>query len=289
MPQPVTRSVRREFWGRVRDGMWAREASVAVGVSADAGRRWFAEAGGVMEPRVSPTGLRLSHSDRDEIFALKQQGLSNRVIGVRVGRSHTTVGRELARNSNASGLYRPLRAQLQAERRARRPKEAKLVTHPRLRAWVETKLEDQQWSPRQISTVLSMEFKDDPSMQVSHETIYQSLFVQSRGALRRELTTHLRTQRTLRKPQKRPARRKGRLVDTISIRERPDEAADRAVPGHSEGDLILGKAGGSAIGTLVERASRFVMLVHLPGRRTALDFQTWCRSSAHCPISCASR
>ncbi len=104
-----------------------------------------------MEPRVSATGLRLSHSERDEIFALKQQGFSNRAIGVRVGRCHTTVARELARNSNAKGLYRPLSAQLRAEQRARRPKAAKLSTHPRLRAWVETKLEDEQWSPRQIS------------------------------------------------------------------------------------------------------------------------------------------
>ncbi len=117
-----------------------------------------------------------------------------------------------------------------------------------------------------------MEFPDQSDMQCCHEVIYRSLYVQGRGELRRELATHLRTKRQTRKPQHRPERRKGRLVDTVHISQRPAEAADRAVPGHWEGDLILGKAGGSAIGTLVERSSRFVMLVHLPKRRTAPDF-----------------
>ena len=119
---------------------------------------------------------------------------------------------------------------------------------------------------------LQVEFPDDPEMRCRHETIYLSLYVQARGALRRELTAHLRTRREQRQPQHRPERRKGRLVDTIHISQRPAEAADRAVPGHWEGDLILGKAGGSAIGTLVERSTRFVMLVPLPGGRTAEDF-----------------
>jgi IS30 family transposase len=117
-----------------------------------------------------------------------------------------------------------------------------------------------------------VEFPNDEAMRCCHETIYRSLYVQGRGELRRELTRHLRTRRAARKPQHRPERRKGRLVDTIHISERPAEVEDRAVPGHWEGDLILGKAGGSAIGTLVERASRFVMLVHLPHRRTGEDF-----------------
>ncbi len=134
------------------------------------------------------------------------------------------------------------------------------------------KLTGEQWSPQQISQALRVEFPDDPTMRCCHETIYRSIYIQGRGELRRELAAHLRTRREQRKPQNRPERRKGRLVDTIHISQRPAEAADRAVPGHWEGDLIIGKNAGSAIGTLVERSTRFVMLIHLPKRRTAEDF-----------------
>ena len=267
----VPREVRRAFWDEVRAGSWLSDAAVAVGVSPGMGARWAAEAGGVMERKVAPTGLRLSHAERDEIAALHEKGWSDRRIGRALGRDHSTISRELGRNSNRDGEYRALRAHLRAQQRARRPKPAKLAVPGALRDYVQDKL-TARWSPEQISNVLKVEFPDDPAMRVSHETIYQSLFVQSRGALRRELTVHLRTRRTQRHPQRRPDRRKGRLVETIHISQRPAEAADRAVPGHWEGDLILGKAGGSAIGTLVERASRFVMLVHLPKRRTAEDF-----------------
>jgi IS30 family transposase len=270
---PLTREVRRAFWDEIRDGRWPGDAALAVGVSAHMGHRWMAEAGGVMEPRVEPTGLRLSHEERDEIAALGAAGLSDRQIATRLGRHHSTISREVARNRNREGDYRALTAHRRAQGRARRPKQARLAQCGPLRDYVQDKLSRVQWSPAQISNVLRVDFPDNPSMQVSHETIYQALYVQSRGALRRELTTHLRTQRQQRQPQRRPDHRKGRLVDTISISERPAEAADRAVPGHWEGDLILGKAGGSAIGTLVERSSRFVMLVHLPARRTALDFR----------------
>ena len=268
----MLRGERQAFWAQVRAGNWAKEAAEAVGVSGEQGRRLFAECGGVMEPRTSPSGRYLSHAEREEIAVLHAQRLGAREIGRRIGRPHTTVSRELRRNGNRDGTYRALSAQRRAEDRARRPKPGKLSADPRLRAYVTEKLRTEQWSPRTISHALRMDFPDDESMRCCHETIYRSIYIQGRGELRRELATHLRTQRSVRKPQNRPQRRKGRLVDTIHISQRPAEAADRAVPGPWEGDLILGKAGGSAIGTLGERASRFVMLVHLPKRRTAEDF-----------------
>jgi IS30 family transposase len=225
-----------------------------------------------MEPCTQPSGRYLSPAEREEIAILHAQGHGDREIGRRIGRPHTTVGRELARNSNRDGTYRATTAQVRAERRGRRPKPGKLTLNPRLRAYVVDKLSTEQWSPEQISHALRMEFPEEQAMRCCPETIYRSLFVQGRGELRRELTRHLRTQRTARKPQHRPERRKGRLVETISISQRPAEVEDRAVPGDWEGDLIQGKAGGSAIGTLVERSSRFVILVHLPHRRTGADF-----------------
>jgi IS30 family transposase len=252
--------------------MWAAEASAVVGVSRYAGDRLVAERGGVMEPRSELSGRYLSQAEREEIAILHAQRVGIREIGRRIGRPHCTVARELGRNRNADGSYRAGTAQARAERRARRPKPGKLATHPRLRAFVVAKLVGEQWSPKQISQALRMEFPDDPDLRCHHETIYRSIYVQGRGELRRELAAHLRTGREVRKPQHRPERRKGRLVDTIHISHRPAEATDRAVPGHWEGDLILGKAGGSAIGTLVERSTRFLLLVHLPKRRTAEDF-----------------
>ncbi len=268
----MLREMRQAFWDQVRAGNWAKEAAEAIGVSGEQGRRLFAECGGVMEPRSTVSGRYLSHAEREEIAILHGLGQGVREIGRRIGRPHTTVARELSRNSNRDGGYRALAAQRRAEERARRPKPGKLALNPALREFVVAKLAGEQWSPRQISQALRMEFGDYQAMRCCHETIYRSIYVQSRGELKRELARHLRTRRSMRKPQHRPERRKGRLVDPISISQRPAEAADRAVPGHWEGDLILGKAGGSAIGTLVERSSRFVMLVHLPKRRTAEDF-----------------
>jgi IS30 family transposase len=241
-------------------------------MSAHHGHRVFAQSGGMMEPAVELSGRYLSHAERDEIAVLRAQEVGIREIARRLGRCHTTISRELKRNASRRG-YRPASAQRLAEQRARRPKPGKLAQNRELHALVVAKLETEQWSPEQISGWLRTEFGDDRSMTCSHETIYRSLFVQGKGELRRELTQHLRTGRDQRKPQHRPERRKGRLVDPISFRERPAEAEDRAVPGHWEGDLILGTKGGSAIGTLVERSTRFVMLVHLPGRRTAIDFR----------------
>ena len=268
----LPREVRQRFWGAVRAGMWVADAAVVAGVSRPTGDRLVAERGGVMEPRTRPTGRYLGPAEREEIAILHAQRMGVREIGRRIGRPHTTVSRELARNCNRDGSYRAGTAQTRAEQRGRRPKPSKLALDPRLRDYVVEKLGTEQWSPKQISQALRVEFPDDPDMRCCHETIYRSIYVQGRGELRRELAAHLRTRRQARKPQHRPERRKGRLVDTIHISQRPAEAADRAVPGHWEGDLILGKAGGSAIGTLVERATRFVMLIHLPKRRTAEDF-----------------
>lgn len=268
----MLRAKRHAFWDQVRAGNWVVEAAVAAGVSVRRAEGLYAESGGVMEPRTTPSGRYLSHAEREEIAILRSQGFGAREIGRRIGRPHCTISRELTRNGNKDGGYRGLTAQHRAEARARRPKPGKLTQHQRLRDFVVEKLEHEQWSPQQISQALRVEFPDEDTMRCCHETIYRSIYVQGRGELRRELAQHLRTGRDQRKPQNRPERRKGRLVDTIHISQRPAEAADRAVPGHWEGDLILGKAGGSAIGTLVERSTRFVMLVHLPNRRTAEDF-----------------
>jgi IS30 family transposase len=162
--------------------------------------------------------------------------------------------------------YQASTAQHHAWRRAARPKPAKLVTNVVLRAWVTRKL-TRRWSPRQIAATLYEMFPDRPEMRVSHETVYQALYVQSRGALRRELTRCLRTGRAVRRPQRRADARQHRFTDMIMISERPAEVADRAVPGHWEGDLILGAGGDSAIGTLVERATRFCVLLRLPDGR----------------------
>jgi IS30 family transposase len=176
------------------------------------------------------------------------------------------VGREVAANGGRS-RYRAWRADEAAVERARRPKVPKLVRCPRLRAEVE-RLLDQSWSPQQVAARLVVDHPDDREMRVSHETIYQSLFVQARGALRKELTRCLRTGRAQRRPHRRTDRG-GELLDMVLISERPAEIDDRAVPGHWEGDLIIGKGGRSAIGTLVERQTRFVMLLALANGRTA--------------------
>jgi IS30 family transposase len=178
-----------------------------------------------------------------------------------------------ARSSRACRRwYRASTAQASAEARARRPKRGKVAANPLLRAQVQAGLQA-RWSPQQISRVLRRDYPDQPEMQVSHETIYQALYVQGRGELRRELARCLRTGRTIRKSRRRPGQRQQRspIPNKIMISERPAEAADRAVPGHWEGDLIIGAGGRSAIGTLVERHTRFVMLLHLPGRQAQQD------------------
>jgi IS30 family transposase len=215
------------------------------------------------------SGRYLSLAEREEIAIGLARGESYRQIGARLSppRPASTVSREVARNGPA-GRYRAVRAQALAELRARRPKTAKLAGSDELRGWVQGKL-GMKWSPEEISARLRLEFPGRAEMRVSHETIYQSIYVQGRGALRRELAESLRTGRALRKPRRQEGERRGRISGMVNISERPAEAADRAVPGHWEGDLLAGAAGKSAIGTLVERTTRFTMLVPLPAGRDA--------------------
>jgi IS30 family transposase len=259
------RELEARFWRAVSVTSSAADAAVVAGVSARTGVRLFAEAGGV-RPEISPPTLRLSFQERCRIEAMLAVGLSHAGIARRLGRSPATVSREVRRNATLHGRagYRAANAQSKADARARRPKPGRLAAHPRLREQVQNRLEEEH-SPRQIAHRLRRDFPDHPEMWVSHETIYKALYVQGRGELRRDLTRRLRTGRTLRKPRRSVGERRGRIPGMVNISQRPAEVADRAVPGHWEGDLILGStASSSAIGTLVERASRFVMLLHLP-------------------------
>ncbi|GFG50295.1 hypothetical protein MAGR_17360 [Mycolicibacterium agri] len=253
--------IMRQFWDRVRDGMSAGEAGLAVGVSVHSGRRWFADAGGVRPkfldegPRKRP---RLTLGERVVIDVGVRMGRSIRKIAEELGRAPSTVMREIERNAFCYGRYRqryrfgaPKKGgrdakpryrcwgQARAQQRARRPKPGKLAVNARLHDEVQTRLLE-KYSPQQIARRLQLDFPDDAEMRVSPETIYQSIYVQGRGSLRRELHQCLRTGRALRKPQRRADQRRGRIPDMVNISERPPEVEDRAVPGHWEGDLILG-------------------------------------------------
>ena len=246
-------------------------AAAAVGCSTQTVKFLLARTGG-LAPRVRPRSpLRLSPGEREEISRGLLAGASCRAIAAGLGRAPSTVSREVA-GAGGGRRYRAWSADAAAVRRARRPKPAKLARCHRLRAAVE-RLLDQRWSPEQIAHRLVRDYPGDEEMRVSHETIYRSVFVQARGALRHELTRSLRTGRTRRRPQGRLHRR-GELRDMVLISERPAEAADRAVPGHWEGDLIVGQGGQSAIGTLVERQTRLTLLVALPEGRTAEHVRT---------------
>jgi IS30 family transposase len=289
MSIPARRDLKRQFWLRVRAGALRDEAAIALGLNHATGERWFSQAGGVIPAyvRARSSGRYLSMPEREEIFAGVERGNSIRGIAKGLGRAPSTVLRELRRNMwhqlyrgrNRHGfavrrpwIYRPSLAQQRADLKASRPKPAKLATNLLLRDLVQAKLKE-QLSPEQISAQLRRQFRDNSEMWVSHEAIYQSIYVQGRGALRRELALCLRTGRALRRPHRKSNERQGRIQGMVNISERPAEVADRAVPGHWEGDLILGKNGRSAIGTLVERSSRFVMLLHLPHGRSAIDVQ----------------
>jgi IS30 family transposase len=257
------------FWRQVPWwGSWAAAAG-AVGVSRDLAMRWVIESGGV-RPRVSESTLRLSYRERCRIEALAAAGWTQAAIAADLGRHRSTISRELARHRRSKNRpYTADVAQAAADRRARRPKPAKLATHLRLRRRVQDRLVNNH-SPEQIARRLRVDYPEDPEMWVSHETIYRSLYVQGRGGLKRELVGHLRTGRTLRKPRRRVGERRGRIPAMVNISQRPPEVADRAVPGHWEGDLILGSAASrSAVGTLVERTTRFLLLLHLPAGHTA--------------------
>ena len=298
-PTVGRREHRQRFWEEVARGLSSEKSAVAAGVSPAVGARWFRQCGGMPPFSLRPlSGRYLSFVEREEIAVLQAGGCGVREIARQLGRSPSTISRELRRNAaTRSGNleYRATAAQWHADRRARRPKVAKLAANSELRQYVQDRLggliaapdgaavpgpnvrwvgrrhgrrQDRRWaaswSPEQIANRLRVDFPDDESMRISHEAIYQALYVQGRGALRRELTACLRTGRALRVPR---ARTRGRgktfVRPEIMISERPAEADDGAVPGHWEGDLILG-LGSSAIGTLVERTSRFTMLLHLP-------------------------
>ena len=264
------REVRVRFWDGIRAGLAVEQAAAAAGVGRNAAWGWLRQAGGVKgNGPAAVSGRYLQVWEREEIAVGLAQGLSCRQIAGRLapGRSASTVCREVRRNS-VRGVYRAHLAQREAQERARRPKPAKLAVSGELREWVQHKL-GKNWSPEQISARLKAEFPGRAEMRVSPETIYQSLYVQGRGALRRELARHLRTGRALRRPRRTEEERRGRIPGTVHISERPAEAADRAVPGHWEGDLIEGRGGKSQIGTLVERSTRFTMLVPLPEGKSA--------------------
>ena len=300
-PGVAQRENRRRFWAAIALGRSSEAAAIELGVSQAVGARWFREAGG-MPPKIfapsskPPSERYLSFAEREEIALLRAQGCGVRETARRLGRDASTISRELRRNAATRGgglEYRATTAQWHAERAARRPKRAKLAENAVLRQYVQDRLAGEvvgpggaavcgpvvpwkgrrhgprqhrrwarAWSPEQIARRLPLDFPDDETMRISHEAIYQALYVQGRGALRRELTACLRTGRALRVPRAR-SRGQSHVSPEIMISERPAEVADRAVPGHWEGDLILG-LGSSAIGTLVERTTRFTMLLHLP-------------------------
>jgi IS30 family transposase len=262
----LSSSDRLELQRLIRTGRGYAESASAVGCSAKSVQRLLIKTGGLKPRNVPRSVLRLSVAEREEISRELTSGTSCQGIAVRLKRAASTISRDVSANGGRE-RYRAWRADERALRNAHRPKLSKLATSPRLRREVERGLA-RRWSPQQIAARLRVAFPDDLEMRVSHETIYQSLFVQGRGALRKELTQCLRTGRAQRRPQGRAAGA-GELKDMVLISERPAEAEDRAVPGHWEGDLILGKRSQSAIATLVERQTRFIMLCRLDDGRLA--------------------
>ena len=256
-----------EVWERRQAGESNRLIGRRLGRSAGSIRAFVESFGGV-RPEPRRRSLRhLSLTEREEISRGVAAGEPLCAIADRLGRARSTISRELARNGGRVG-YRAHRADRVAWQRARRPQACKLAANETLRAEVEDKLAI-RWSPQQISGWLKHTYPDTEAMHLSHETIYLTLFIQARGGMKRELTQYLRTRRANRRPAvKRAPSGKGRIVDPVMISERPAEVEDRAVPGHWEGDLIMGKRQ-TAIGTLVERWSRYVMLFGLPDGHTA--------------------
>jgi IS30 family transposase len=257
------------FWELLRQGLGRTAACDAVGVDRRQGYRWVKAAGGRNPFAHKPRSDRyLSQEERLQIADLRLSGASVRAIAKALGRAPSTISRELTRNAAAGGSYRPYSAEKQCRARARRPKRRKLDRFE-LALQVELRLV-RNWSPEQIRDDLARSFPNRPEMHVSHETIYQSLFVQGRGHLRADLHKHLRTGHGIRRHRGEPRRASwSKIRDMILVSERPAEADDRAVPGHWEGDLIVGINARSAIGTLVERTTRYVMLLHLPNGHSA--------------------
>jgi IS30 family transposase len=258
---------RREVIRLAAKGLTRNAIAAELRLGAGSVTRVLWPLGGVIRPErwQVPEG-RMTLDDRIEIRLGLERSESAAVIGARIDRHRSTVWHEVTNNGGPKH-YRPMDAYRRAARLSRRPKPTKLAANPVLCAAVVDGLE-KLWSPAQIADRLRADYPDDPEMWVSHETIYKSLYVQGRGELRRELAACLRTGRAVRKPRGRIERR-GKIPGMVNIRERPAEVEDRAVPGHWEGDLIMGQHNHSAIGTLVERSTRFVMLLHLPDGRTA--------------------
>jgi IS30 family transposase len=276
---------RRIYLDLVAQGVGLSEACRIVGINRKTGHRWrvgrASQAGRKTSrscvPLSRPAPARpeimsrfLSQDERLVIADLHRAGAGVRAIARELGRDPGTISRELKRNSHpGSGDYRPYAAHARAAARRARPKTGKIAASPELRERVQSMLDD-RCSPEQISRRLRRDHPDRPELHVTHETIYQALYVQGRGELRRELARALRTGRTMRKPRHATGQRRPRFTHPmVMISDRPAEAADRAVPGHWEGDLIIGRDGASAIGTLVERTTRYVLLVHLPARHDA--------------------
>ena len=251
-----------QLWSRLSSGMAAKPAARELGMSPGTVRAYLVRCGGIRPAAHSRAPCRLSLAEREEISRGLAAGVSVRVIAAGLGRAPSTVSREVTRNGGRVG-YRAVVADREAWARATRPKACKLATHRVLRDIVEAKLR-RRWSPEQIAGWLARRHPNEPEWQVSHETIYRTLFVQSRGALARELTANLRTGRVIRRAKgTRLPDGRGARPGIVNISQRPAEVADRAVPGHWEGDLVFGR-GMSPVATLVERSSRFLMLVHLP-------------------------
>lgn len=264
----VTAEERQEIYRRLRAGERVTVIATAIGRKPPLVHHVLRQTGGLRPRPAVRSPRRLSLAEREEISRGLGAGESLRSIARRLARAPSTISRETGRNGGQR-RYRAWRAEQAAARRARRPKPAKLARNGRLRLEVE-RLLARRWSPQQISAWLRLEHPSEPEWWVAPETIYESLYVQGRGALRRELTRYLRTGRAQRRPHGRHAVG-GHLRDMILISDRPAEVEDRAVPGHWEGDLIVGPAARSAIGTLVERQTRFVMLVALPNGHTASE------------------
>ncbi|MFJ3646991.1 IS30 family transposase [Streptomyces murinus] len=295
-PRKLVRE-RAAYFRLMEQGYSTREAARIVGIDRRTGMKWrnghhapgnlrkavppiYQEQGqspdnlhGPEEPPARSSRYLQEH-DRIHIADRLREKASVRQIAAELGRSPSTVSREIRRNRRpmprGGFVYRPFEADRRATRRRARPKTGKIGQNPELRDFIQQHLA-MRWSPEQICQALRARFPDRPEMHVTHETIYQALYVQGRGELRRELTRALRTGRARRRPHRQAHKRASRAIkDMVLISERPAEAADRAVPGHWEGDLIIGKDGRSAIGTLVERATRYVMLVHLPIGHSAM-------------------
>ncbi len=258
---------KKELWERWRAGESISDIARALHKAPGSIHGMLEATGGISPPERRRRSCALTPAEREEISRGLAAGESLRAIAARLGRSASTVCREVTRNGGRR-RYRAQKAEERAWERARRPKRCRLVIDERLRDVVARKLRE-DWSPEQISGWLKKLYPDDEEMRISHETIYRTLFVQSRGALKRELLAHLRSRRIMRKGRHASTRGqpRGQIKEAVSIRERPPEVEDRAVPGHWEGDLLAGSRN-THVATLVERSSRFVMLVRVGGKDT---------------------